>query len=100
HNLTVSSSGHSRRIVERRVASRLGDLFPQAPAEFREQVAKQLVREANAISGDIVLRAAGPGSFLNELIGLVLAKFETERRFKAQHSNALYTWIMLDDFKH
>ncbi len=100
HNLTVSSSGHSRRIVERRVASRLGDLFPQAPTEFREQVAKQLVSEANAISGDIVLRAAGPGSFLNELIGLVLAKFETERRFKAQHPNALYTWIMLDDFKH
>jgi hypothetical protein len=100
HNLTVSSSGRAQTIVTRRLATRLGQMFPQAPAAFRDDVARRLVAEAKEVSGDIVLRAAGPGAFLNELIGLVAAKFETEQRYGALHPVALTTWILLDDFEH
>jgi len=100
HNLTVSSSGRAQAIVINRLAARLGQMFPQAAAPLREGIAAQLVAEAKQISGDIVLRAAGPGAFLNELIGLVAAKFVTEQRFRATHSDTLTTWILLDDFEH
>ena len=100
HNLTVSSSGKAQSIVERRLASRLSQMLPQASPEFRQQVAGQLVAQAKHISGDIVLRAAGPGAFLNEVIGLVMARFLTERRHHAQHAESLVTWILLDDFAH
>ncbi|MBK9714554.1 MAG: hypothetical protein IPO81_25075 [Kouleothrix sp.] len=100
HNLTVSSSHKAQAIVERRLAARLSQMLRQATPEFLIQVARRLVAEAKQISGDIVLRAAGPGAFLNELIGLVSAKFETERHYHASHPDALTTWILLDDFEH
>lgn len=100
HNLTVSSSHKARAIVERRLASRLAQMLPQAKPVLLRQVAEQLVVRANEISGDIVLRAAGPGAFLNELIGLVVAKFETERRYRARRPDDLRAWILLDDFEH
>jgi hypothetical protein len=100
HNLTVSSSGRAQTIVIRRLAARLGQMFPQAPTAFCNDVAMRLVTEAKHVSGDIVLRAAGPGAFLNELIGMVAAKFEVEQRYRAQHLDALTTWILLDDFEH
>lgn len=100
HNLTVSSSGRTQTIVVNRLAARLGQMFPQAGVELRNAIAARLVAEAKQISGDIVLRAAGPGAFLNELIGLVAAKFATEQRYLAQHPDALTTWILLDDFEH
>jgi hypothetical protein len=99
HNLTVSSSGRAQEIVIQRLATRLGTMM-QAPDHFCKAVALQLVNQAKQVSGDIVLRAAGPGAFLNELIGLVVARFETERRYQAQHPEALCTWILLDDFEH
>lgn len=100
HNLTVSSSHKAQAIVERRLAARLAQMLPQAAPAFLVQVARQLVAQAKQISGDIVLRAAGPGAFLNELIGLVAAKFETERRYRLLDPGALTTWILLDDFEH
>jgi hypothetical protein len=100
HNLTVSSSHKAQGIVERRLAARLAQMLRQATPEFLIQVARRLVAEAKQISGDIVLRAAGPGAFLNELIGLVCAKFETERRYHTSNPDALTTWILLDDFEH
>lgn len=100
HNLTVSSSHKAQAIVERRLATRLGRMLPRATPEILGQVAAQLVTQAKRVSGDIVLRAAGPGAFLNELIGLVAAKFETERRYQARNVEALTTWILLDDFEH
>ncbi len=52
------------------------------------------------ISGDIVLRAAGPGTYLNELLGLVIAKHLTEQQYLAAHPEVLTTWIYLDDYAH
>ncbi|MBN2267713.1 MAG: DNA translocase FtsK [Candidatus Babeliaceae bacterium] len=100
HNLTVSSSSQAQNIVIRRLASNLEHLLRQANDDFRHQIARRLVEEAKSISGDIVLRAAGPGVYLNELIGMIVAKHRTEKRYFEQHPNALTTWIYLDDFSH
>jgi len=100
HNLTVSSSYQARDIVERRLTANLETLLPGTPESFRHQVAQQLIEEAKQVSGDIVLRAAGPGAYLNELIGTVAAKHQTEQRYLAQHPGALTAWIYLDDFAH
>lgn len=100
HNLTVSSSYRARDVVERRLTASLETLLPGTPHEFRQQVARRLVDEAKQISGDIVLRAAGPGAYLNELIGMVAAKHLTERRYLQEHPGALTAWIYLDDFAH
>jgi hypothetical protein len=100
HNLTVSSSHRSQDVVISRLTVNVESLLPGTPNEFRRQVAQRLVEQAKQVSGDIVLRAAGPGAFLNELIGMVVAKHETERRYLEQHPGALMAWIYLDDFAH
>ncbi|HOT91747.1 MAG TPA: DNA translocase FtsK [Anaerolineae bacterium] len=100
HNLTVSSSYRARDIVASRLTANLESLLPGTPDTFRREVAQRLVAQAKQVSGDIVLRAAGPGAYLNELIGMVVAKHETERRYLAQHPGALTAWIYLDDFAH
>lgn len=100
HNLTVSSSHRAQDIVTNRLTVNLEALLPGTPDEFRREVAQRLVAQAKHVSGDIVLRAAGPGAYLNELIGMVIAKHETERRYLEQHPGALTSWIYLDDFAH
>ncbi len=100
YSLTVSASGGAQRVVARRLKTQLHTLIPTAPDAYCQQVAEQLIEHAKILSGDIVLRAAGPGTFLNELIGLVLAKVETERAYCQQHPDALFAWIFLDDFAH
>jgi hypothetical protein len=100
HNLTVSSNDRAQDIVIRRLQARLKTLLPGTPDSFRKEVAFCLVREAKQMSGDIILRAAGPGTYLNELIGLVTAKHLTENRHQIYHPEALTTWIYLDDFSH
>lgn len=100
HHLTVSSSRRAQSLVIQRLAENLRALLPNAPVDFRQKIANQLVTAAKAVSGDIVLRAAGPGAYLNELIGMVAAKHLTERRYLTEHPGALTTWIYLDDFAH
>jgi len=100
HNLTVSSSYRAQDIVASRLTANLESLLPGTPDEFRREVAQRLVMQAKQVSGDIVLRAAGPGAYLNELIGMVVAKHETERRYLDAHPGALTAWIYLDDFAH
>lgn len=100
HNLTVSSSRRAQDTVVNRLASNLKQLLPTTPHDFREKVALRLVEEAKSISGDIVLRAAGPGAYLNELIGMIVAKTKTELVFKDKYPSAISTWIYLDDFAH
>ncbi|HEX2910815.1 MAG TPA: DNA translocase FtsK [Chloroflexia bacterium] len=100
HSLTVSSSKQAKDVVIRRLANRLKELIPTAPDDYRGKIAELLVDKARNVSGDIVLRAAGPGAFLNELLGLVLAKYLTETRYKRDHPEALMAWIYLDDFHH
>jgi hypothetical protein len=100
HNLTVSSSQRTQDIVTRRLKENLRVLLPNAPDDFRFRLAQKLVDEAKRISGDIVLRAAGPGAYLNELLGVVAAKHITEKRFLEHSSGVLTAWIYVDDFGH
>jgi hypothetical protein len=100
HNLTVSSSYRAQDVVLRRLTRNLANLLPGTPTAFREQVAESLINEAKRVSGDIVLRAAGPGAYLNELIGMVVAQHLTEQRYLHTHPGALTAWIYLDDFSH
>ncbi len=100
YHLTVSSSGHTQQIVVQRLANRLHEMLPLVDYQRCQNIAKRLAHEANRISGDIVLRAAGPGAFLNELIGLVATITKTEQLFQQQHPHALLLWLSLDNFKH
>lgn len=100
HSLTVSSSKQAKDVVIRRLANRLKELIPSANDDYRGKIAELLVDNARHVSGDIVLRAAGPGAFLNELLGLVMAKYLTESHYKQAHPEALIAWIYLDDFRH
>jgi hypothetical protein len=100
HNLTVSSSRKAQDIVVRRLAGRLAQMLHRATPDFLRSVAEQLVEQAKRVSGDIVLRAAGPGAFLNELIGLVVARYDTEQLLRANYPDSLITWVLLDDFEH
>jgi len=96
HNLTVSSSDEAQQTVIHRLGARL-DPMVGMPHAYRQKLARRLVEEAKKISGDIVLRAAGPGAFLNELIGVVTAKHLTEQE---QDAAAVTCWVYLDDFAH
>ncbi|WP_424676155.1 DNA translocase FtsK [Chloroflexus sp.] len=100
HHLTVSSASRTQEIVVKRLANRLANMVPRIERSQCQQIAAHLAEMANRISGDIVLRAAGPGLFLNELIGLVVAMFQAEQAFQRQYTQALSVWILLDDYKH
>jgi len=100
HNLTVSSSHRVQQIVRRRLAANLDKMFRLADDSFRLQLADQFVDEAKEISGDIVLRATGPGTYLNEIIGLIATKHVVEKRFDEAYSNYVSTWLYLDDYDH
>ncbi len=100
HHLTISSAGRTQEIVAQRLAAQLEPMLPRLSPDQRARIANHLAERANQVSGDIVLRAAGPGVFLNELIGLVAAIFETEQTFNQQHPDSLKVWILLDDFQH
>lgn len=100
YSLTVSASSDSQTVVAKRLKIQINALLPSAPDQYCQEVANRLIEPAKILSGDVVLRAAGPGTFLNELLGLVLAKFETEQAYRQQHPDALFVWIFLDDFSH
>lgn len=100
HHLTVSSASRTQEIVVKRLGDRLAKMLPRIERTQCQQIAAHLAEMANRISGDIVLRAAGPGLFLNELIGLVVAMFQAEQTFRRQYPQALRVWILLDDYKH
>jgi hypothetical protein len=100
HHLTVSSASRTQEIVVKRLGDRLANMLPRIKRSQCQQIAAHLAEMANRISGDIVLRAAGPGLFLNELIGLVVAMFQAEQVFQRQYPQALSVWILLDDYKH
>jgi hypothetical protein len=99
HNLTVSSSFRAREEVVRRMAQRLDSLLPDLAKEFRQDLGRSLVDRAQELSGGVVLKAAGPGTMLNELLGLVMAKHQVEERIRSAWPNCLVTWVYLDDYK-
>jgi S-DNA-T family DNA segregation ATPase FtsK/SpoIIIE len=60
-----------------------------------DKLVERLINEANAVSGDIVLRAAKCGRFASELIGVVLSKALVTAEIGAQNPIG---WYFLDDY--
>ena len=99
HNLTVSSASRTRDAVVQRLASRLTDILPGIPSARRGDLAHDLVKDAKTISGDLILRAAGPGTYVNELLGIVAAKRAAESA-RPTREGEIESWVYLDDFAH
>ncbi|GGJ36258.1 DNA translocase FtsK [Deinococcus roseus] len=102
HKMTVSSSREVREVVVRRLGSNLGhQLLTGFQTPILKQLAEAMVDYARDVSGDIVLRAAGPGAYLNEIIGLVTARFRIEQELSGLPDDTrMQTWLYLDDFRH
>ena len=60
-----------------------------------DTLADKLIKDANDVSGDIVLRAAKRGESASELIGVVLSRFLAHRSIGATR---LVGWYFLDDY--
>ena len=101
HSLTVSSADGADATVRSRLAANLETILSGTSLAQREAVSEALIQDAKDISGDLVLRASGPGTYLNELIGVVAAKREVEARYR-EHApeRAATAWILLDDYAH
>ncbi|MEK8130868.1 FtsK/SpoIIIE domain-containing protein [Paenibacillus filicis] len=59
------------------------------------QLTERFIEDANAISGDIVLRAAKRGVFAGELIGVVLSKMILQSEMGTEQAVG---WFFLDDY--
>ncbi len=91
----VVSSTSELRILNVLVRRRLTELSLGLDDERLSKLAKRLIDDANAISGDIVLRAAKRGVSAGELIGLVLSRALVAEELG---SHAAVAWFLLDDY--
>ncbi|MDE8652761.1 FtsK/SpoIIIE domain-containing protein [Novosphingobium album (ex Liu et al. 2023)] len=93
-NMVVSSTSELR-ILNVLVRRRLAELSLGLDDERLSKLAKRLIDDANAISGDIVLRAAKRGVSAGELIGLVLSRALVAEELGG---HAAVAWFLLDDY--
>lgn len=93
-NMVVSSTSRLR-ILHVLVQRRLSELNLGLPDDRLSELARRMIDEASAISGDIVLRAAKRGVSAGELIGLVLSKALVAEEFG---DDATVAWFLLDDY--
>lgn len=91
----VISSQAPDALLRATLRSRCRALDPDYTDAELEVLSGRLIDDANAVSGDIVLRAAKRGSNANELIGVVLSKFLIDAEIGDQAPRA---WIFLDDY--
>lgn len=93
-NMLVSSTSELR-ILQVLVLRRLTELSLGLDDARLGALAKRMIEDANAISGDIVLRAAKRGVSAGELIGLVLSRALIAEEMG---SSAAVAWFLLDDY--
>lgn len=93
-NMVVSSTSELR-VLNVLVRRRLSELSLGLDEERLSKLAKRLIDDANAISGDIVLRAAKRGVSAGELIGLVLSRALVAEELGG---HAAVAWFLLDDY--
>jgi S-DNA-T family DNA segregation ATPase FtsK/SpoIIIE len=77
------------------VRRRLSELSLSLPDDRLSALARRMIDEAAAISGDIVLRAAKRGVSAGELIGLVLSRALVAEELG---ESATVAWFLLDDY--
>jgi S-DNA-T family DNA segregation ATPase FtsK/SpoIIIE len=93
-NMVVSSTSELR-VLHVLVRRRLTELSLGLDDARLSALAKRMIDDANAISGDIVLRAAKRGVSAGELIGLVLSRALVAEELGA---GAAVAWFLLDDY--
>jgi len=93
-NFLVSSDA-SLNVLKVLVRKRLEALNLGLENERINKLVERLINEANAVSGDIVLRAAKCGRFASELMGVVLSKALITAEMGAQNPIG---WYFLDDY--
>lgn len=93
-NFLVSSDA-SLNVLKVLVRKRLEALNLGLERDRIDKLVERLINEANAISGDIVLRAAKCGRFASELMGVVLSKVLITAEMGAQNPIG---WYFLDDY--
>jgi len=77
------------------VLRRTKDLNLGLAQEQYQHLAARFIRDANDISGDIVLRAAKRGKNANELMGIVLSRYLIKRELGKER---YFGWYFLDDY--
>jgi S-DNA-T family DNA segregation ATPase FtsK/SpoIIIE len=93
-NIIISSKA-SFALLEAMVETRLREiLFDLSSAEIKT-LAKQMLDDANAISGDLALRAARRSVNAGELIGVVLSAFLARDYLGTDQSTG---WFFVDDY--
>ncbi|MCM3665841.1 FtsK/SpoIIIE domain-containing protein [Mesobacillus subterraneus] len=93
-NLVVSTKS-KLNLLQILVKRRLGNLNLGLADEELVKLAELFIKEANALSGDIVLRAAKRGKFASELLGVVLSKLLITSEIGESQSVG---WFFLDDY--
>lgn len=93
-NFLVSSDA-SLNVLKVLVRKRLDALNLGIEDDRLTQLVESLINEANAVSGDIVLRAAKSGIYASELMGVVLSKALITEELGA---DKLIGWYFLDDY--
>lgn len=93
-NMVVSSTSELR-MLHVLVRRRLSELSLALSDDRLSALARRMIDEAAAISGDIVLRAAKRGVSAGELIGLVLSRALVLEELGA---SATVAWFLLDDY--
>ncbi len=93
-NFLVSSDA-SLNVLKVLVRKRLEALNLGLESDRIAKLVEHLINEANAVSGDIVLRAAKCGRFASELMGVVLSKALITAEMGAQNPIG---WYFLDDY--
>lgn len=100
-NVIVSSTS-DLRLLTVLVKRRLVELGLSLNETQTEDLAKRLINDALAVSGDIVLRAAKRGVSAGELIGLVLSRWLMEQEFNILCGGGahprLTVFFLLDDY--
>ena len=91
----VISSRAPLNLLRAMIVRRLEALHLDLPKGEVDALAEKLIRDANDVSGDIVLRAAKRGESASELIGIVLSRFLAHRAIGADQ---LVGWYFLDDY--
>lgn len=94
-NLVISSTAKETLLLNT-LKEKLRDILPvDYPADQISPLAELFVKEANQISGGLVLKAARRAKNTNELLGMVLSRFIVRTEIGLQQPAA---WCFLDDY--
>jgi len=97
---TIVSSTSELRLLGVLVRRRLGELGLTLGPDELSELSERMKKDALAVSGDIVLRAAKRGVSAGEMIGLVMSRHLLEEEFKTISGTrpAFSVFFLLDDY--